>query len=90
MAEALGAVPAGLQTASGVLSGHSTKLVTPSCQGAAATEAAGVAAVELTSAFERFSEILGQRLSSVSAALSKAAGTYTAMDDANSRAVQVV
>jgi hypothetical protein len=90
MAEALKAVPAGLIAACGVLRSHSAQLVTPSPQPASATEAAGVAAVELTSAFERFSIVFGQRLSSVSTALSKAAGAYTAMDEANSRTVQVV
>jgi hypothetical protein len=88
MAEVLGVVPTGLRAACDVLSGHSTELVASSCRPAAATEAAGVAAVALTGAFERFRTVLGQRLSCVSSALDRAAGAYTTMDDANGQAVQ--
>jgi hypothetical protein len=90
MAEELEAVPMGLQAASGVLQGHADQLLAPSRQPTPETEAAGVAAVALTNAFERFGTVFGHRLSCASTQLSRAAGTYISMDEVNRQAVEMV
>lgn len=83
------ALPA-LRAASAIIAGHGARVTLPSGPAAASAETSGVAAAAFDGAFEGFSAALSQRLALMSAALAGAADSFTAMEDANSRALASV
>jgi hypothetical protein len=83
--EMLDVIPVALRTASGVISGHSARLASTSGSLSESAEISGAAAIALHCAFDEYCAEFSQRLSSMSAALVGVAGSFTEMEDHNSR-----
>ncbi|UQX10183.1 hypothetical protein [Candidatus Mycobacterium methanotrophicum] len=82
--EILDVVPVALETASGVIARHATRVASSSGSLTATAEMSGVAAAAAVhGAFHGYCAAFSVRLSSASAALVGAARSFTAMEDTN-------
>lgn len=81
--EILDVVPVALETASGVIARHATRVASSSGSLTATAEMSGVAAAAVHGAFHGYCAAFSVRLSSASAALVGAARSFTAMEDTN-------
>ncbi|HYB35616.1 MAG TPA: hypothetical protein VEF72_07455 [Mycobacterium sp.] len=79
--------PSALRAASLVIAGHAARVAAPSAPATESAEMSGVVAAAFGSALDGYCAAFGRRLSSVSAALVGAAGSFTAMEDVNSQAL---
>lgn len=85
--ETLDVVPVALRAASGAIARHAAQVASSSGSLTGSAEMSGVAAATVHSAFNGYCVAFSQRLSSASAALVDAAGSFTAMEDTNRAAL---
>jgi hypothetical protein len=83
--EKLDVIPMALRAASGAIAGHSARVASGAGSLSESAEMSGVAAAALHSAFDEYCAEFSNRLSSVSAALVRAAGSFTEMEGINSQ-----
>lgn len=80
-------IPVALRAASGVVAGHGAQLALPPGTAGTSAENAGAAGAAFGGALGGYCGAFWQRLSVASAALTAAAGAFSAMEDANSAAL---
>jgi hypothetical protein len=82
--------PAGLRAASDAIAGDAAQVSAPPAPRTVSVEGCGVAAASCDGVFSGFRAAFSQRLSAASSALTRAADSFTVMEDGNTAAVKSV